>query len=222
MKRVFGFLVIMALLLPLSGCNRSYDWHRKLTIIVDTPNGRVFGSSVVREHFAEVGGWWSLPESTRAEFGVVGEAAFVQVAPGKYLFALLSDNDARIAKPSSFHVFFPGSQPLEVASQFATLRQSRAVPVGQYPTLITFENLDYPTSVKLVDPANLTASFGDGYSLKALTLEITDEKVTDGAVENVLGWVRSPKILQNPVWASLPHLSQTAIFGLISPIEVKQ
>ena len=36
-------------------------------------------------------------------------------------------------------------------------------------------------------------SSNDCYQLKAITLEITDEPVTEGKVENVLGWLGSIK-----------------------------
>ncbi|MEP3196791.1 MAG: hypothetical protein ABJO57_02900, partial [Lentilitoribacter sp.] len=50
-----------------------------------------------------------------------------------------------------------------------------------------------PTSVKEVDPANLAATFGPGYSLQSITLEITDDPVTEGEVEKVLGWLNDYK-----------------------------
>ena len=55
--------------------------------------------------------------------------------------------------------------------------------------LVTFGDINVPASVKLVDPKNLAASFGPGYRLKDMTLEITDEAMTEGRVESVLTWL---------------------------------
>jgi hypothetical protein len=43
--------------------------------------------------------------------------------------------------------------------------------------------------VRRVDPNDLAASFGPGYRLNAITMTITDEPVTEGKVETVLGWL---------------------------------
>jgi hypothetical protein len=43
--------------------------------------------------------------------------------------------------------------------------------------------------VKLVDPADLAATFGPGVRLKSETLEVTNEAVTDGVVAQFLPWL---------------------------------
>lgn len=63
------------------------------------------------------------------------------------------------------------------------------VPEVQYPMLVTFGDIADPASVTLVDPGDLAASFGPGVKLKAVTLDVTDEPVTLGRVEGVLGWL---------------------------------
>ena len=54
---------------------------------------------------------------------------------------------------------------------------------------MTFGDIADPASVRLVDPGDLGASFGPGVRLKAVTLEVTEEAVTEGVVEGVLGWL---------------------------------
>lgn len=63
------------------------------------------------------------------------------------------------------------------------------VPAYQYPMLVTFDDITDPASVKLVDPADLAATFGPGVRLKSVTLEVTNEAVTDGVVEEKLDWL---------------------------------
>ena len=57
------------------------------------------------------------------------------------------------------------------------------------PMLVTFDDITKPETVREVDPEDLTAVFGEGVRLKAVTLEVTEEAVTEGRVEGVLGWL---------------------------------
>ena len=129
------------------------------------------------------------PEARGGGHGRFGEAAVVEVAPGKYLFALLPGSMDTAPELDAAHVFFPGQPPAETDAKFATLRESRQIPANLYPMLVTFGDINVPASVKLVDPKNLAASFGPGYRLKDMTLEITDEAMTEGRVESVLTWL---------------------------------
>ena len=67
-------------------------------------------------------------------------------------------------------------------------------PVGHleersaYPMLVTFGNIDDPASVERVDPDDLAFTFGDGVSLKRITVQVTDDPVTTG-IEQRLGWL---------------------------------
>jgi hypothetical protein len=62
-------------------------------------------------------------------------------------------------------------------------------PPNLYPRFVTFTDVGNPKSVKLVDPANLAATFGPGFALKSVKLELTDEKVTTGLIEGALSWL---------------------------------
>lgn len=57
-----------------------------------------------------------------------------------------------------------------------------------YPMLVTFGDLTDPTSVALVAPDNLAASFGEGVTLRRITVQMTDEDVTSG-IGARLGWL---------------------------------
>lgn len=56
---------------------------------------------------------------------------------------------------------------------------------------MTFGDVADPTTVARVDPDNLAASFGPGVTLRGMTLEITDDPVTGGVVDGVLGWLEA-------------------------------
>lgn len=64
----------------------------------------------------------------------------------------------------------------------------RDLPPEAYPILVSFADITEPASVFEVDPADLSAAFGAGYALEQITLEITDEPVTEG-IKNLLSWL---------------------------------
>ena len=57
-----------------------------------------------------------------------------------------------------------------------------------YPMMVTFGDLNDPTSVALVDPDDLAASFGEGINISRITAELTDDPVTTG-IEERLEWL---------------------------------
>jgi hypothetical protein len=56
-----------------------------------------------------------------------------------------------------------------------------------YPWFVRFRDAADPRSVEPVDPDNLAKSFGAGYRLKSLTVQMSDAPVTTG-IEQRLGW----------------------------------
>lgn len=58
-----------------------------------------------------------------------------------------------------------------------------------YPILVTFKNLNDPTSLTAVNSDNLAATFGTGVKLKRITVERTDDKVTM-QIEQHLSWLK--------------------------------
>ena len=57
-----------------------------------------------------------------------------------------------------------------------------------YPMLVAFGDEADPTSVARVDPDDLAASFGEGVTLKRITVALTNDPVTTG-IEERLGWL---------------------------------
>lgn len=195
-KGRFGFAlasVVLALLWALVGTG-GYSWHQKLTITVETPTGEVSGSSVSavswRKHWIQTDGMgWS--------YDLTGEAVVVEVAPGRFLFGLLKGAGTTEYMGSVAAASIAGREGRLIdGALFGEVQSKRgwaagviAVPEGQYPMLVTFDDITDPLSVRLVDPTDLAANFGQGVRLKSVTLEVTDEAVTVGRVEGVLGWL---------------------------------
>ena len=181
-SRAFG-LAFAAYLL--AGCGNSNAWHQKLIVTVETPDGVKTGSSVVPVGLHDTTGneWMTFPEARGARYELTGEAVVLELAPGRYLFALLK------GLPYATNALFPDEPPVETAPRLADMRASRELSPKQYPLMVTFADINDPASVARVGPDALAAHFGPGYALSSITLAITDEPVTKGRVEAVLGWL---------------------------------
>ncbi len=196
MRRV-AFVLALFLLVPvLSACGEKgavHSWRQKLVLDVETPTGPKSGGSVVAVDVAWYSGWeMAMSNGTGVASYSKGEASFVEIAPGKYLFAL------SVYEPMqrTLHAFVDAPEelrkedgPRTITARLQSLRETRLVAREDYPVLVTFADVNDPKSVQLVDPANLATTFGPGVALKQITLEITNEKVTEGEVEEVLRWL---------------------------------
>ncbi len=130
-------------------------------------------------------------------YDLTGEAVVVEVTPGRYLFALLKGAGTTEYMGSVAAASIAGREGRVIDGALFCEVQGRrdraagviAVPEGQYPMLVTFGDIADPASVKLVDPADLAASFGPGVRLKSVTLEVTDEVVTRPKLDSLLSWL---------------------------------
>ncbi len=180
----------------------TYTWHQKMTIEVEA-DGQVYsGLSVVKVSVRDSdpvtkGLGFSL------QFGARGEAAFVELPGQRYLFALLGGGPPDSGPQTNAINIFKDQLPREGNERFAIVAKSRFktdIPRSHYPLLVTFTDINDPKTVQVVAPDDLVAALGPGVSLKRITLEITDEPVTEGKIENVLGWWNSKKSLEGPYW----------------------
>ncbi|MES2913660.1 MAG: hypothetical protein V4753_00965 [Pseudomonadota bacterium] len=198
MKKVLVIAAIIAVaFLALRGCfgGRTISWNQRLTLVIETPQGEVRGSAVTRVTKTETSGSLVLPEARGVRSKVTGEAVVVEVAPGKFLFALLSGTNEE--KRDATHWVYPAYQLSEAGSYGGAMMKLQSkpydtpvlVPPEGWPMLVTFDDIAKPETVRRVNPEDLAAVFGEGVRLKAVTLKITDESVTEGRVEAVLPWL---------------------------------
>lgn len=189
---VFLFLAFQAVFV-----GRTVGWNQRLTLVIQTPQGEVRGSAVTR-----VEEWTTkdlLAPGTAMRRTFYGEAVAVEVLPGQWLFALLQGDGATGADGWVYKAYDLGavvgsdgrrSHSLSLGKLFAQpLDVPVPLPADGLPLLVTFDDITKPETVQRVDPGNLAAVFGEGVRLKAVTLEMTDEAVTGGRVEGVLGWL---------------------------------
>ncbi|MDX8503313.1 hypothetical protein RFM99_33705 [Mesorhizobium sp. VK4C] len=176
-------------LVVLAGCHpfpETWQWNQKLTIDVVTPAGIASGSAVAHVSWQELNSVGNYPSSYS------GEATMVEISPGRYLFALIGEDTKYIALRTFERDLGENAGIAERGfAAMARLRGARDVPRKHYPLLVTFTDIADPKSVARVDPDNLAATFGPSVALKNMTLEITDERVTEGKVEQVLGWLEA-------------------------------
>ncbi|MCD2175680.1 hypothetical protein [Rhizobium sp. C4] len=184
--RILILLLIALRLLVLASCGRDYDWHQKLTVEVETPEGLKAGSSVMSARLIDTHGPFVPAEANGVSFQLNGEAVALEVSQGRYLFVLLRDI------PALNWLIYPKMESVKAGALLENGDDGGAgivaLPRSQYPLLVTFDDINDPASVKRVDPANLEATFGPGYRLNGITLSLTKEPVTKGEVEKVLGW----------------------------------
>jgi len=238
-KRPLGFrtipgLVIGMIAMALAGCgvlseDAAPDYRYRLTVEVETPEGLRTGSSVIEVQQKLVRSGADPATGLMISSKVRGEAVAVDLPGGQTLYALLrSDDDldwaSRVCTLLSAPI--PGEAASAQAKRILELEGEQILPRlwpanvllderSAYPMMVTFENEEDPTSVRLVDPDDLAASFGEGVSLRRITAALTDDEVTKG-IEKRLGWVSEhPEPRLDPEYggSTNPNLSQSLWHG---------
>lgn len=188
-KRLVLVVLVAFASLVLAGCWGGNSWHQKLTVTVNTPQGEVSGSSVseVDITLREDALWTTTGYAYKSHLS--GEAVVVELAPGKYLFAVLEEKQKLLALKviaGDQAAAQPTKADLEkVETHHGPVVLNRV----NYPTLVTFTDINHPKSVREVKPSDLASSLGPGYSLKSITLEITDESKNVEKIKKILLWI---------------------------------
>ena len=154
LKMRLGFIAVLCL--ALAGCAETYSWHQKMTVVITTPDGERVGSSVGKAVWRDGTG---PSEMGMGQAGFVGEAVVVPLPDNRYLFALLR-NAATLAQYAVHDDAMRKKSFSERASSLQIVGQSGFLPKAHYPMLVTFDDINDPTSVKLIDPEDLDAVFG--------------------------------------------------------------
>jgi hypothetical protein len=151
---------------------------------------------------------------------LAGEAVVVDLGPRGLLFTTLQTEDSLAHEKmdgynASLEIFpqekFIGKSeedPTTTAGYAAYLdelnriKPQADVPITFLPMLVRFRDPHDPTSVQLVDPRNLQASFGPDVVLKRASVEITNDPITTG-IEGRLPWLALSKV-SPPLFGSDP------------------
>ena len=173
----------------LSGCgffSERWEWNQKLTVEVLVDGKLVSGSAVSHVMWQEANALDVYPTDH------TGEATIVDLGERGMLFALIGEDTKYVAQYTLHEELGEDRADYErLLPKIEKFRGTSDVPTDHYPLLVTFGDINDPKTVEQVDPSNLEAAFGPGVSLKRITLEITDETVTEGSAERVLGWLKA-------------------------------
>jgi len=164
----------------------THTYRYKLTVEVDTPEG-VRSGCAVREVTWRDG--ISFAEGSTGFTKERGEAVAVDLPAGETLFALLSSNiQGKTAGLAFGHI----NQTMKSSREVVEVqRPERLSPVwGQdgYPRFVRFRDLADPMSVQKIDLDDLASTFGEGYAIKCITAQITDENVT-AEISSRVSWL---------------------------------
>lgn len=177
------------------------DHKYRLTFNVATPHGMVSASNVMAVYLDDfsigpIGGG----------IGMKGDAVFLDLGEGKNIIAILAHgkdgSEDRIGTLAR-EAFATAGRKV----QFKDVKQlTGKVPVqgNLIPTLVTFTDLNEPTTAKVLDIGDIDTSFGKGYRLQSVSLEMLPvglwpfdfggplgEPVTRG-IEGKLPWWNKP------------------------------
>lgn len=197
---VFGMLLASA---PLSGCDQGASFRYRMTVEVDTPQGLRTGSAVheIDAHHNT----WFVNSAVRGR-RLRGEAVAVELPGGRTLFVLTMPGEERF-RPSGFpDIILRTLDPAYVTDWVESVGRVRSrqgtrtfgviAPVfsypsgganaadrqpsySNYPLMVTFRNPRVPASVVRVDPRNLASELGAGIHLRRITVQVTDDRVTN-------------------------------------------
>ncbi len=196
MRTFTTILIIIAVYIGFEAYFNHGSWNYKLTLVVDTPEGQVVGSAVrkVSAQRDPIILQW-IPASGYGHAGVKGEAVVVDLGQRGVLFALLKGNEDMAKGDALYMVFneFPheGGTTSKGIRYYRSLEGKKQLTFDNLPMLVRFRDMNDPKSVELVDPNDLEKAFGKGVKLVSATLEMTDEGVTKGNIERLLGWFKN-------------------------------
>jgi hypothetical protein len=173
-----------------------YEWNQRITVEVETPDGMKSDSTV--QHILWEGGGPAYPgqDGPSSSSKVTGEAVVVDLGGGKYLFALLSGTHGLkgTADTIASFAFWGADKAAGTAEGLKYLASLKAgtqteLEPSNYPLLVTFADVHDPSTVQKVDPGDLAGSFGFGFALKGMKIEISAENARSPRLVTLLKWV---------------------------------
>lgn len=192
---VYSSLLLAALGIGYFVYDAIYDAHNfsyrtKLTLTISTPEGPAIASGVQQIdasksfiNFADTGGnYWTRK----------GEALVLDLGQGRYVFAP-PKNWPNLADEMSAQGIISSNSELAHQTAIQAQVEPISVPIERMRWMVTFADASDPGSIIGLDSEDLAATFGRGYALTGVTIQATDDPLTIGQVERVLGWLRGHK-----------------------------
>jgi hypothetical protein len=212
-----AFLILLVAF-ALSACGEGYSYHYRLTLEVDDRGVKRTTSNVVEMHTTIFSGLSNLGSAgPQVQSRAIGEASVLELSDGGLLvvslrakdwasegskYKRLWSEDSPFATLQRAYGIAPPDRPKRnpgrdwldpyrhVLTALKAQRGPRDIPFEQLPDLLTFADSSDPASVSILDPDDLSSTFGPGVRLLRATIEVTDQGKTRG-IDQKLPWVRT-------------------------------
>lgn len=189
---VLGWLVLK-LFLPI------YTYNQTLTLTFSTPEGPVVATNTAEISYTF--GLKLLPDAGGLSARYNGEALVADLGQDRYIFATV-DRSLGLAEAAAIangligkDLSLQSTQSYLYWSQYWPGDNAWDVPDDALPSLVTFGDISDVSSFQYVDPKDLQATFGAGYSLEMATISISREPLTEGKVEPLLfHWLKTKDV----------------------------
>ncbi len=212
--RAILWLGLFAVSLALSGCGDNTTTRYRLAAEVETPQGIASGSSVIEVKWHRPGALAKqiLGSQASGSYSIRGEAVAVELPNNQVLFVLLrSQNDVDWAAWVLGQI--GDGKPVPVPRRWKYGPGPPGEMVDNYPLFVRFKDIDDPMSVETVDPDDLSATFGQGHSLKSLTFQRTNSDV-NFRIERRIRWINEMENHNYKSDGSLREKYPTLLLGL--------
>lgn len=168
----------------------TYPHRYRIIVEADTPGGLKTGSGVIAVEVIQKAKW--VPQAGGTLTDVWGDAIFVDLGDGKNIVALLGmgptgavDGIYRLAATA-----FGRSRESYWYREARNWTGKAELTSKDYPTLVTFSNVNDPSTATVLDGASLSSVFGSGYDSVKISIEMTSDPVSYGITKH-LPWVES-------------------------------
>jgi len=200
-RRIVVSLLAVSAVTFLPACSERLPTYRyRMTVEVETPEGLRTASSVIEVRTIR-GSGFPGPEAAGISSRAIGEAVAVDLGRRGTLFALLRgppelDWALDYAQGIAPAVLLPGlvdrsGTPEAWGNNLGALKEVRgsvALRADQYPLLVRFRDIANPRTVERVNVDDLAAAFGEGVRLRRISVEITEDPVTEGIIRHLPWW----------------------------------
>jgi hypothetical protein len=174
----------------------TYTYRYRMTVEVPVGDKIHSGSSVIEVRLVKQPQFLVPVPPVLAR--VTGEAVFVDLGAGKVVIALLASRDGKDTDFNKWLVstHFKLSGEDQDLVKYSSLRgrwtlDAATSPPSQYPTLITFDDLQDGASARIVLPQEFPTVFGTDVRPPKIIIEMTSDPVTS-EIEKKLPWWNGP------------------------------
>lgn len=169
----------------------TYTYRYKMTVEVNTPDGVKSGSSVIEVETIQWSEFLSgITAGHTTDSTAVGEAPFVDLGERGMLFTTLKYDYICNVYGQAYFAEYPNERTKNARMPAYIDAQGfkATLPQEAYPLMVTFKDVADPMTITEVKPEELAIHFGEGVSLKSISVEYTNDEAV-ARVGGVLTWL---------------------------------